>query len=188
MTFINAMKTKYFFLLVLTMTLGLTGCKEKKVSKDIITTLPKKTKEKPTQSMSSYHDERQTDWCESRYTVSVIREADHSLPLVHGDDSTKYFDNHVVVKVFREDKTVFFEQTFTKSFFKKYISDENIAASALLGVVFVKAEGDYLAVSVGSPDVTSDEYIPLVLKLSRFGNLTVTKDDHLDTSSQEEED
>lgn len=183
------MKTKYVFLLMLAMTLGLSGCKEKKVSKDIITTLPKKPKVKPTQSMSAYHDERQTDWCESKYTVSVTREADHSLPLVHGDDSTKYFDNHVTVRVFREDKTVFFEQMFTKDFFRKYVGDENMDASALLGVVFVKAEGDYLyfAVSVGSPDVTSDEYVPLVLKLSRFGNLTVTKDDHLDTSSQEEE-
>ena len=46
---------------------------------------------------------------------------------------------------------------------------------ALLGIVYVKAEGDYLyfAASVGSPDVTSDEYVPLVLKISRMGSISI---------------
>lgn len=48
---------------------------------------------------------------------------------------------------------------------------------ALLGIVYVKAEGDYLyfAASVGSPDVTSDEYVPLVLKISRMGSISISR-------------
>lgn len=63
---------------------------------------------------------------------------------------------------------------------------------ALLGIVYVKAEGDYLyfAASVGSPDVTSDEYVPLVLKISRMGSISISKDEKLDTnaSAEDEED
>ena len=56
---------------------------------------------------------------------------------------------------------------------------------ALLGIVFDKAEGDNLcfAASVGSPDITSDEYLPLVLKISRMGAVSISKDQVLDTES-----
>ena len=36
--------------------------------------------------------------------------------------------------------------------------------------------------SVGSPDKSSDEYIPLVLKLHRLGSIQITKDTQLDTA------
>ena len=55
----------------------------------------------------------------------------------------------------------------------------------MLGVVFVRAEGDYLlfAGSVGSPDMASDEYVPLVVKLSRMGNISIAQDTILDTEN-----
>ena len=61
-----------------------------------------------------------------------------------------------------------------------------------LGIVFVEADGDNLsfAASVGSPDITSDEYVPLKVKISRMGAVSMGKDSQLDTASddtQEEE-
>ena len=55
---------------------------------------------------------------------------------------------------------------------------------ALLGIVYVKCDDNYLyfAASVGSPDKSSDEYIPLVLKLHRLGSIQITKDTQLDTA------
>ncbi|MGV2541533.1 DUF4738 domain-containing protein, partial [Bacillus pumilus] len=46
------------------------------------------------------------------------------------------------------------------------------------------------AASVGNPDKSSDEYVPLVLRIDNFGNVTVFKDTRLDTESdtQQEED
>ena len=60
----------------------------------------------------------------------------------------------------------------------------------MLGLVYVQAEGNNLvfAGSVGSPDVTSDEYVPLVVKISRMGAGSVGKDTKLDTGSDEEDD
>lgn len=70
----------------------------------------------------------------------------------------------------RSDGSEFFSRTFTKKDFTSYIDKHTQDMGALLGIVYVKAEGDYLyfAASVGSPDVTSDECVPLVLKISEW--------------------
>lgn len=49
----------------------------------------------------------------------------------------------------------------------------------------MKAEGNNLcfAASVGSPDITSDEYVPMVLKISNLGAVNISKDQILDTES-----
>ena len=55
----------------------------------------------------------------------------------------------------------------------------------MLGVVFNKADGDNLlfAASIGSPDRLSDEYIPMIVTLSRMGNLSIKKGALLDEDS-----
>ena len=92
----------------------------------------------------------------------------------------------------RSDGSEFFSRTFTKKDFTSYLDKHTQDMGALLGIVYVKAEGDYLyfAASVGSPDVTSDEYVPMVLKISRMGSISISKDEKLDTnaSAEEEED
>ena len=61
--------------------------------------------------------------------------------------------------------------------------------SALLGIVLVEPQGDNLVfgASVGSPDALSDEYIPLVLTISRMGDVGIKKDTQLDSTSPEED-
>jgi hypothetical protein len=44
----------------------------------------------------------------------------------------------------------------------------------------------YFAASVGSPDKLSDEYIPLVVKVSRTGNASVLKDAQFDSGSSQQ--
>ncbi|WP_390883979.1 DUF4738 domain-containing protein [Hoylesella loescheii] len=64
--------------------------------------------------------------------------------------------------------------------------DASYKGGALLGVVYDKCDNDYLyfAASVGSPDKSSDEYVPLVVKISRFGDVSIKKDATLDTQSE----
>ena len=77
-----------------------------------------------------------------------------------------------------------FKRVFTKADFLSYIDSGTKKHGALLGIVYVEAEGDWLffAASVGSPDVTSDEYIPMVLKISRMGAVSISKDTQLDSA------
>lgn len=162
------------------------SCGEKKKGPDVI--IAKKAENKASkaiQAMSEYTDSRQTEWVGSIYTVEVKRQKDTSLPVVTLDDKTRYYDNTIAVKVIRKDGSVFFSKNFTKEDFASYLDAHTRERGALLGVVFVRAEGDYLlfAGSVGSPDMASDEYVPLVVKLSRMGNISIAQDTILDTEN-----
>ena len=172
---------------------SLTACTEQKKSNIIIAPKPvAKVVNKATLKMSDYEQTREADWVGSHYKVVVKRSSDKELPVLQLDENTKYYDNRISVKVLRSDGSEFFSRTFTKKDFTSYIDKHTQDMGALLGIVYVKAEGDYLyfAASVGSPDVTSDEYVPLVLKISRMGSISISKDEKLDTnaSAEDEED
>lgn len=165
------------------------SCGEKKKSNVIIAPKPAAPKPKKTQELSSYEQSRDVSWLGKTYRVVMKRESDHSLPLVESEDHTKYYDNKITIKVLREDGTEFFSRTFQKSDFTGYLDAETKKTGALLGVVFVEVKGDVLhfAGSVGSPDVTSDEYVPLVITVNRMGAVSIAKDCQLDTAGDEDE-
>ncbi len=168
---------------------GFTSCSKKKKSDVIIAPKPVAPKPKKTQKMSEYEQARDVEWLGSTYKVVVKRESDDSLPLATGDDHTKYYDNKITVRILRKDGTVFFNRTFLKTDFTGYLDANTKRDGALLGLVFVKADANCLtfAASVGSPDVTSDEYVPLVVKISRLGDVSKGKDTQLDTGGEEEQ-
>lgn len=161
------------------------GCKEKKQTADIITTKPKVEAPKPVQEIGDYDQDVAVDWGGSDYTVRMQRTADKSLPVVDDGFGTRFFDTQITLRITRKDGSDFFARTFTKSDFSAYVDAAFLKRSALLGIVFDKVEGDCLrfAASVGSPDKTSDEYVPLVLKISRGGSVSMSKDTQLDTEN-----
>lgn len=180
-------KHHYHWLGVATLLVLTLSCGEKKKESDVI--IAKKVEQKvpkSIQGMSEYIDSRQTEWVGSVYTVEVKRRKDPSLPVVTLGDKTRYYDNRISVKVIRKDGSVFFNKDFTKADFSGHLDAHTQEQGALLGVVFVKAEGNDLlfAASVGSPDMASDEYVPLVVRLSRMGNISITQDTILDTENE----
>ena len=162
------MKKYYSLLLFCVAVLILTSCKEKKNTGIIITKKP----------VAAAHRQIMK-------TVETKRVADPSLPVI-ADGDTKYYDNRITVRILRADGSEFFNRTFTKSDFSSYVG-KTYANGALVGIVLDRAEGDNLlfAASVGSPDKMSDEYIPLLMKVSRQGRITISKDTQLDTGSDE---
>lgn len=165
------------------------SCGEKKKSDVIIAPKPQAPKPKQTQKMSAYEQSRNVEWIGSSYKVIMKREPDTELSLACGDDNTKYYDNKITVRILRKDGTEFFNRTFTKADFTEYLDENTKKNGALLGLVFVSADSNALtfAGSVGSPDITSDEYVPLVVKISRFGAVSVSKDSQLDTGAEDEQ-
>lgn len=167
----------------------LASCAEKKESTIIISKKkPTATHQNKINKMGDYTQTRAVEWLGNKYTLETRLAADDSLPLAK-DGATRYYDNRITLRVMRADGTSFFKKSFTKSFFRSYVDDIYYKDGALLGIVFVVAEGNHLvfAASVGNPDKSSDEYVPLVLKIDNFGNVTVTKDTQLDTDTQEAE-
>lgn len=181
------MKKSISILLVVAFVGLFTACKQQKKKDVIITHKQTAPVPKKNQKMSDYEQSRNVDWMGSVYQVVVKRKADSSLPMIQVDDHTKYYDNIITVRILRKDGTEFFNKSFLKTVFNAYLDSDTQKNGALLGVVFVKAENNhlYFAASVGSPDVTSDEYIPLIVKISNLGSVEIKKDSAMDTDGNE---
>lgn len=169
------------------------SCKDKpKANEDIIAPKPAKVEKKATQRVGDYSQNRDVEWLGSKYSISMTRQADTSLPLAEDEIGNKYYDNKITITIKRSDGTEFFKRTFTKADFASCVSKQYYDTGALLGVVFNTVEGTnmYFAASVGSPDKMSDNFVPLVVKLTSTGGLTIYEDTQMDTnagSSEEEE-
>ncbi len=85
----------------------------------------------------------------------------------------------------RADGSVFYNRKFTKANFLQYINEDYRDTGILEGIVFDKPDGDWLVfgASVGHPQ--TDEYIPLVIRLSRMGVLEIRQDTEMDTAPQQ---
>ena len=165
---------------------ALSSCEsKKKESKNIITTKPVTKVKKGTQSMSDYAQSRVIEWLGNSYTVSTERKADTSLPLCKDEQGNEYYDNRITVSITRKDGSVFFKRTFTKTDFAQYAKGSYGRDGALLGVVFNTIKDDTLlfAASVGSPDNMSDNFVPIVVRISRTGAVSMSEDTAIDTGT-----
>lgn len=168
--------------------MGVISCDEKPKNDIIITKMPPKTEiSKNPLQVGNYSQSRQVEWVGSTYTVEVNRQADTTLTIVKDDNGQRYYDNKITVKIIRKDGSEFFNRAFTKKDFDGYVDALYKKNSVLLGIVLDKADEDniYMAASVGSPDKSSDEFVPLIVKISRMGVVSISKDTDLDTSNQE---
>lgn len=167
------------------MSLGVAvSCKEKPRTTDIIVKKSAPKPKKGVQKMDEYRQVRDVEWLGGTYKVVAERKPDTSLPQAEDEQGNRYYDNRITLTISRPDGTVFFNRTFSKTDFAKYVDGDN-ADGALLGIVFDRADGGSLifAASVGSPDKMSDEYVPLVMTISRGGTVSIAKDTQLDTVS-----
>ena len=168
------------------------ACKEKTEPRVIIA--PKVETPKPAGPvvMQDLNSSNEVDWLGKRYKVQVSRRADRELPMAEVEQGRKGIDNRITLKILRPDGTEFFNRTYTKPDFASCLDDNTLKTGVLLGIVLDRADGDNLvfAASVGSPDALSDEYIPLLMTVSRMGEVSIRRDTTMDTSrsAEEEED
>ena len=170
------MKQVCFFAALTVVVLAFTACSEKKKSTDIITQRVETVKPQGPERMQEYNDSRDVAWIGKQYKVNVHRQPGDSLPMVKDETGQKYVDNIISVSVMRADGSKFYSHQFTKADFLQYLDDDYSKTGILEGLVFDKADGDWLefAASVSHPH--TDEYIPLVVRLSRMGQLTIQRD------------
>ena len=162
---------------------AMASCSEKKKPNVII--VPKAETPKPSAPvrMSEYTHRDDVEWIGKTYKVEVHRFVADSLPMVKDEQGTKYYDNLIRIKVIRPDGTECFNRLFSKKAVNDYLDANTRDNGVLLGIVFDRAEGDNLlfGASVGSADKLSDEYIPMIVTLSRMGNVSIARDTQLDS-------
>jgi hypothetical protein len=130
--------------------------------------------------MQDYKDVKDVQWLGKQYQIEVSRTACDSLAMVKDESGQKFVDNRIVLKVIRQDGSVFCTKTFTKSAFNACLDDDYRKTGILEGFVFDKAEGNQLffAASVCHPQ--TDEYIPMVVTVSNFGEVGIAKDQQME--------
>ncbi len=167
--------------------LAMMACGGKKQSNDIITKPAEQPKPQEPVRLQPYTDSRDVSWIGRSYHLDINRQPSDSLPMVKDEIGQQFVDNYITLVVSREDGTKFYSHKFTKKDFDKYLDDDYRKTGILEGLVFDKAEGDWLefAASVSHPQ--TDEYIPLIVRLSRMGDLSIKLDTQMDTSAVEEE-
>lgn len=160
----------------------LAGCKEKPKTQDIIA--PRVEVKQPSAPirMQPYNDRRAVAWLGKEYKVEINRSPSDSLPLVKDETGQKFVDNRISLRIIRADGSVFFNRSFTKAAFENLLNDDYRKTGILEGLVYDKVEGNnvFFAASVCHPQ--TDEYIPLVVSVSNFGDVGIKLDSQLDTN------
>lgn len=107
-----------------------------------------------------------------------------SLKHIINSQGLEYIDNAVSLTI-RKDSTVVTEKKFLKSSFKSYIPDDLWEHSGLVGFAFnfVRQERDafYFIATIGDPDETADISLPLEIRITTDGGMTINKAVDLDT-------
>ena len=158
----------------------LASCGQKKQHDDIIVQHTEAPKPQAPIRMQDYKDVKDVQWLGKEYQVEVSRTADDSLRMVKDENGQKFVDNRIILKVIRTDGSVFCTKTFTKAAFDGCLDDDYRKTGILEGFVFDKAEGNQLffAASVCHPQ--TDEYIPLIVTVSNFGEVGISRDQDLE--------
>ena len=156
------------------------SCGKKKQHDDIIVQETETPKPQAPIRMQDYKDVKDVQWLGKQYQVEVTRTASDSLTMVKDETGQQFVDNRIVLRVIRQDGTVFCTKTFTKSAFNACLDDDYRKTGILEGFVFDKAEGNQLffAASVCHPQ--TDEYIPMVVTVSNFGEVGIAKDQQME--------
>lgn len=157
-----------------------TSCGKKKQHDDIIVQETETPQPQAPIRMQDYKDVKDVQWLGKQYQVEVTRTACDSLAMVKDESGQQFVDNRIVLKVIRQDGSVFCTKTFTKSAFSACLNDDYRKTGILEGFVFDKAEGNQLffAASVCHPQ--TDEYIPMVVTLSNFAEVGISKDQQME--------
>ena len=167
------------------LTLSLVGlitvsCGKKKQHDDIIVQETETPQPQGPIRMQDYKDVKDIQWLGKQYQIEVTRTADDSLKLVKDETGQQFVDNRITLRVIRTDGSIFCTKTFTKSAFDGCLDDDYRKTGILEGFVFDKAEGNQLffAASVCHPQ--TDEYIPMVVTVSNFGDVGIAKDQQME--------
>lgn len=177
------MKHSFYALVLIVLCIGLSACKKQEESKIILAEKPKAEQPRQTERVGDYENEIDVEWMDKTYKVFVSRTADENLP--QGKEGNQnYYDNRLTLRITRPDGSVMFEKSFQKSDFNAFVPESFRKNSVLLGVAFDRTDDQamYFMGSVGSPDPNSDEFIPVVLRINRSGQMSMSKAQQLDST------
>ena len=182
------MKKLLPLIVIAVLTGGLASCSSKKKPNVIIATKYEKPAPQGPIRTDDYKDTQSFKWLDRDYVCSIERIADDSLPMVKDETGQLFVDNRVKLTISRADGSVFFNRMFTKSTFNSYIDDDFRENGILEGFVFDRIETNEVRFACSVTRPQSDEYIPLILAVTRNGDIAIARDTRMDTELEDDSD
>lgn len=174
-------------IIILLTALVVVSCAKKKQTDDIIVTKTETPKPQGPIRMQSYNQTKDILWLNKNYQIDIKRVADDSLRMVKDETGQQFVDNRITLRIIRADGSVFFSRTFTKAAFDAQLDNDYRQTGILEGIVFDQVDGNHLVFAGSVSHPQTDEYIPLVITVSNFGDVSIKRDDQMDTSAVEKE-
>ena len=171
---------KKIIIVLIAVPILLASCAKKKQPQDIIVQDVETPKPQGPISMQDYRDVKDIIWLGKQYQVEVVRTASDSLPMVKDDYGQQFVDNRISLRIIRSDGSIFCHKTFTKAAFDNCLDNDYRKTGILEGFVFDKVDGNNLLFAASVCHPQTDEYIPIVVTLSNFGDISVALDNSME--------
>ncbi|MFA4180966.1 DUF4738 domain-containing protein [Xylanibacter rodentium] len=166
---------------------SVTGCGEKKNTDHIIARkVVAKAPLGPIRMQDYIQSKGDVKWLGTSYRCEIVRTADDSLAMVKDETGQRFVDNRISLEILRADGSVFFKKSFVKKDFDACLDDDYRTTGILEGLVFDKVDGQSLVFAASVSHPQTDEYIPLLVRVSRTGNISIARDTQMDISAQDE--
>jgi len=153
---------------------GISACKEKQKSEDIIVAkyVPEKLKDPiklPVDARTT-----QVNWLGKKYTILLRREPADSLHMLTDETGQQYVDNRVRLTIKRDDNSLFLNKVFTKEAFSSYVDNDFRQKGMLENIVFHEIDNQQLkfGVVISRPE-NEDLFVPLDVWIDRMGGLAI---------------
>ena len=153
---------------------GISACKEKQKSEDIIVAkyVPEKLKDPiklPVDARTT-----QVSWLGKKYTIQLRREPTDTLHMLTDETGQQYVDNRVSLTIKRDDNSSFLTKVFTKEAFSSYVDNEFRQKGMLENIVFHEIDNQQLkfGVVISRPE-NEDLFVPLDMWIDRTGGLAI---------------
>ena len=143
--------------------------------------LPVGTQQQENQLLS-----KNIQWQGSSYVVNIERKADKSLPVVDDGTGIGYYDNRIMVTVTRQDGSKFFERSYTKSDFASFVESATLKYRSLYAISLheVTEYAISLVACVGSPEISSDDFQLIEIRIKPDASTTVRPTTILDIEKE----
>ena len=135
-----------------------------------------------TQKQDDQLQSENVQWLGKTYVVNIIRKADESLPLVNDGTGVEYYDNRITVTVVRQDGSTFFERAYTKTDFSPFVEPATLKFRSLYTISLYEVTDNAISLvaCVGSPDISSDDFQLIEIRITPDGATTMKRTAILD--------
>lgn len=121
-----------------------------------------------------------------RLTYEYRMQPADSLPVITNVDGARYYDNEVLLTVWRNDSVRIFHRRFLKGDFAAQVGSARMERVGLVGFSYNPMKSDdtsalYFLATVGDPDETAGVNFPVEIRITPSGSMSMQRAEDIET-------